>query len=49
MLIPHLNITSIYKMGAPTVKRPLTSWVFVKPLNFGYVQIISSDLNKCLY
>ena len=41
--------TSIYKIGAPSVKLPLISWLFMIFLNFGYVHIINSGLNKCIY
>ena len=40
---------STYKMGVPNVKLPLISWLFIKPFNFGYVHIINSGLNKCMY
>ena len=46
MLIPYLNIinqrqihTSIYKMGGPSVKLPLISWLFIIAYNFGYAHI----------
>ena len=38
--------TSIYKMGAPSVKLPLISWLFIIPFNFGYVYITISGLKK---
>ena len=38
--------TSIYKMGAPSVKIPLISWLFMISFNFGYVHIIGSGLNN---
>ena len=41
--------TSIYRMGGPSGKLPLISWLFIKPFNFGYVHIISSSLKKCTY
>ena len=31
--------TSIYKMGGPSVKLSLISWVFIIPFNFGYDHI----------
>ena len=35
--LPKTEIpTSIYKMGAPSVKLPLISWLFIIPFNFGY-------------
>ena len=40
---------SIYRMGGPSGKLPLISWLFIKPFNFGYVHIISSSLKKCTY
>ena len=33
-------------MGAPSVKIPLISWLFMIPFNFGYVHIIGSGLNN---
>ena len=36
---------SIYKMGDPSVKLPI-SQLFIIPFNFGYLLIINSDLNK---
>ena len=33
-------------MGAPSVKLPLISWLFIIPFNFGYVYITISGLKK---
>ena len=41
--------TSSYKIGDPSVKLPLISWLFFIPFNFGYVLIINNGLNKCKY
>ena len=41
--------TSIYKMGGPSVKLSLVSWLFIIPFNFGCDHIISSSLKKCTY
>ena len=36
-------------MGAPSIKLPLISWLFIIPFNFGFVHFIKSGLNKCIY
>ena len=41
--------TSNYKTSGKSVKLPSISWLFTIFLNIGYVHIISSGLNKCLY
>ena len=41
--------TSIYKMGAPSIKLPFISQLFIISFNFGYVHIINSGLNECIY
>ena len=51
MLIPYLNIInqrlkSIFKMGAPSLKLTLISWLSTIPFNSGYVHITISGLNK---
>ena len=49
-LIKYTEIpTSNYKVGGTSVKLPLISWLFTITFNFGYVHIINSVLNKCIY
>ena len=38
--------TSTYKMGVPSVKLPLISWLFNILYNLGYVHISNSGLKK---
>ena len=40
---------SFYKMGSPSVKLYLISWLFIIPFNFGYIHIINSSLKKCTH
>ena len=40
---------SFYKMGSPSVKLYLISWLFIIPFNFGYIHIINSTLKKCTH
>ena len=42
-------LKSVYKMGAPSVKLSLISWLFIMPFNFGYVHIINRILKKYTY
>ena len=47
---PNAKIpTSNYKMSGTSVKISWISWICTIPFNFGYVHIINSDLNKCIY
>ena len=42
--------TSIYKMGGPNVNLSLIFFCFlIIPFNFGYLHIINSGSNKCIY
>ena len=41
--------TFVYKVGGPSLKLSLISWLFLIPFNRGYAHIIDSCLSKCIY
>ena len=50
----YINAHSIFKYNQPKTKITTSiyktgAWLFIIPFKFGYVHIINSCLNKCIY